>query len=136
MNYRIIEGEDNSLYDKYHNFKKAFLDKENTIEDLRRMFDLSYNDYDKLRVKVLNETGLKQKPRQRLSDTRLVADNTYIYNIKGKFHVIKTINQRQSTYGRYLDFETAKKVRDKLIECNWDKEMINDIEKECGVCKV
>jgi hypothetical protein len=133
MNFRIVNGDVDSINEIYPDFKKEFLKKENTIEDLRVKFDLSYKEYERLRSKVLSETGLKQKPQQKSTNARLINDTTYIYKIKGKYHVIKTINQKQTTYGRYDDFDSAKRVRDKLIENEWDRGTLREIEKECGV---
>lgn len=43
------------------------------------------------------------------------------------------IRRKSIYYGQYDSLETARKIKQKLIEMNWDKKQLNKIRKEIGV---
>lgn len=47
-----------------------------------------------------------------------------------KFVVRKDINDKKVSFGTYQTKEIAEHVRDKLLECNWDKEELTRIQTE------
>lgn len=49
-------------------------------------------------------------------------------NKAGKFVIQKMINKKQTHCGVYDTLEEAVKVRDKLIESNWDLDLINTLK--------
>ena len=51
----------------------------------------------------------------------------------GGFVLEKTINGKTVYYGYYKTLETAEKVKQKLIQCNWNKKYLPLIHKELGV---
>lgn len=121
MRFHIVEGEDNSSLDKiYNNFKEDFLNPTVTIDDLRSKFDLSHRMYNVLRSRVLKETGLKRKPQKR-PNSKVIGKHTYIQSNNGTYRIVKYIDGCLQNFGNYKDLETAIKVRDKLIACDWDK---------------
>lgn len=46
---------------------------------------------------------------------------TYIYKINNKYRIEKSIKSKNKTFGHYKTFEEAIKVRDALIEVNWEE---------------
>lgn len=112
----------------YDEFKKDFLDKDCTRTEMLKKYDISPNKYNQLRLRVCKECNLSHKPFGR-GESRIITDNSYIYPVNRKFRVSKTINKRTVNFGLYDSFETAKLVRDKLIDCNWDKKQLKEIQK-------
>ena len=61
----------------------------------------------------------------------IITEWTYIYPTKSNtFRVSKKINGHTS----YKTHADALIVRDKLMECNWDKSKLSMIYEKCGVC--
>lgn len=67
---------------------------------------------------------------------------TKTYTVRSKFnepHIISKkdgrfmIRKREVYYGQYDTLEIAKKVKQKLIENEWDKSKLNKIRKELGL---
>lgn len=59
----------------------------------------------------------------------LKSHRNYCYNYGGYWRVMKN----NVYYGSYASFEDAKKVSDKLKECNWDKSKLETILNEVNV---
>ena len=60
----------------------------------------------------------------------------YYYYANGRFNVQKKLNGERIGYGCYSDEETAKKVVDKLKECDWDKSQLLRIYDELHIERV
>ena len=136
-NFRIIEGYEPDV--DYEEFKKDFLDPYILVDELRKKYGISPRKYNEYRARVLKETGLWRKPnvaQQRflkgLPLTRDCQCAEYIQNVNGDFLIVKTICYDTHYYGRYTDYETALKVRDILIENNWDKELGEELKRIYG----
>jgi len=56
--------------------------------------------------------------------------NKYIYKLNNKYSVRKSINGKSEHYGTYDTFEEARKIRDKLMANDWNKECIQDLLDE------
>lgn len=122
VNFRLIENADANLDLIYEEFKQDFLNPKCHVPELKNKYDLSVAKYKYLRNRVLDETGLKEKPTSKGGRHYTVTDRRYIICHKtGKCTIYKTIDKYKKSFGTYPDFETAKIVRDKLVECNWDK---------------
>lgn len=77
------------------------------------------------------KTALK-KPKKRIIKKR----DSSVLNIgasKRGFQIYKCINGKNQYYGRYYSLEDAQTVRDKLIECDWDKNQLPSILEETGI---
>lgn len=48
----------------------------------------------------------------------------FIYNVQGKWNVVKSIKGKNKYFGRFDDFNDAMNIRDQLIENDWDKSKI------------
>ena len=131
VNFRIIENADGDLDLIYNEFKKDFLNPKFHVPELKKKYDLSVAKYKHLRGKVLNETGLIEKPTLRGGRNYTITNKRYIICHKtGKCTIYKTVNKYKKSFGTYPDFETAKLVRDKLVECDWDPEEASRLKKQ------
>ena len=63
-------------------------------------------------------------------DIRRNTNETYI-SLKKDGHYI--IRKNKIYFGQYNCLETAKAVKEKLIQCNWDKTKLNEIRKSMGL---
>lgn len=65
---------------------------------------------------------------------KLTDDWTYIQPTKwNSFRVSKSINGKRQEFGTYKSHAEALIVRNKLIECNWDKSQLPIIYEKCGI---
>ena len=62
-------------------------------------------------------------------------ENMYLSRNGGAVSIKKKVNGRHDYFGTYSSIEDARKVRDKLAECDWDKNRLSDICKELGVVR-
>ena len=119
LKFNIIEKRD--INEIYPFFKKDFLNPSNTVDDLKRKFDLSRKEYNNLRSKVFNETGLKRKPCSRQQNI-IITDDTYLNCTKNeKYIIMKSVDGEMKYFGQYDTKEEALKVRNKLIKQNWQE---------------
>lgn len=109
----------------YEEFKNDFLDATMTIPMIREKHGLSKSEFKEYRLKVLGETGLKQKPYVRYIDPLNSNNYEFIYkNRRGEYVVSKFFkNKGTRYYGRYGDYKTARMVRDKLVKNSWDNSL-------------
>lgn len=97
------------------------------INQKRTVFG-SYIDFKEAK-KVKNELeqlNWQVNPQDYLGDR-------YIHKEHKAYKIIKHNGKKSIRYGTYHDLKTARKVRDMLIECNWNKENLPKIKKELGV---
>ena len=131
VNFRIIEGYEPVV--DYEEFKKDFIDPNIRADDIREKYGLSLKRWIAYRKRVCDETGLARKPSKNnhfrvfknCFPARVVPVKTgheFIQEKNGSYCIIKTIGKRTYYFGRYITLDCAMKVRDKLVECNWDYE--------------
>lgn len=60
----------------------------------------------------------------------------YYDKIWGRYRIQKVINGRKISYGTYDTLEEAILVRDKLMECDWNKKQLQEIKDELGIKSV
>ena len=60
----------------------------------------------------------------------------YYDKIWGRYRIQKIINGRKISYGTYDTLEEAILVRDKLMECDWNKKQLQEIKDELGIKSV
>lgn len=82
------------------------------------------------------------RDKKREDGCELTKSRTHKYVCRSYFnepYISKTANgyyivrKNETYYGQYKTLEIARKVKMKLIECNWDKEQLNKIRKELGL---
>lgn len=135
VDFNIVEGNDDWM-NIYPDFKEDFLDININVSQLKQKYDLSFGKYNYLRKKVLKETGLIEKPAKIGGRNYIYKEDRFIRkNKNGSCTIWKTLNRTKICFGTYSDFETAKMVRDKLVECDWDKKTGEELKKKYGGSK-
>ena len=117
INFNIVERTPTVI--DYECFKKDFLNPNISVDNLRELYNLTRAEYRHYRDRILEETGLSRKPAKYGRDTQITGDE-FIQNRYNGFAVVKTTDNVTKWYGRYKDLETARYVRDKLVESGWD----------------
>ena len=131
VNFHIVENSDDHLDEIYEEFKEDFLNPKFHVPELKKKYDLSPSKYKTLRSRVLTETGLKEKPTLKGGCNYTITERRYIIKHRhGKCTIYKTIDGYKKSFGTYPDFETAKHVRDILVDNNWDEKIARDLRKE------
>lgn len=125
--FRIVEGFKPDV--DYESFKKDFLDPNQKVDDIKEKYNLSPSDYMEYRNRVLDETGLPKKPAFYGRDIT-IKDETYITRRYNGYDVFKHIGGKYKFFGKYKDLGTARLVRDKLLECDWDEDVAEELKKK------
>ena len=60
----------------------------------------------------------------------------HYYRKNGRYIVRRWINGEHQYIGSYADEETAKRVVDKMVECDWDKACIPQVYAELNIERV
>lgn len=130
-NFRIIENYEVDV--DYEEFKRDFLNPLILKNELLEKYSISNKRYCDLRDRILNETGLLKKPSCTRPDVNAFPLNKMNYeHIQkvGDFYVVtKRIKYVNHYFGRYADYGTAKMVRDRLVESNWDLVLGAELKK-------
>lgn len=130
VSFNLIEGNDDWI-NVYPDFKADFLDETVNVSDLKKKYGLSNGKYKYLREQVLDETGLQEKPIKLGGRNLAFKEGRFIVrDKKGTCRIYKTIDRVKISFGTYPDFETAKLVRDKLVECKWDKKIAAQLKEK------
>ena len=136
-NFRIIENYEPSV--DYEEFKKDFLNPLMLKGDLRKKHDISDNQYKRYRERVLDETGLSRKPSTcHHTEIERVCNHPnaeFIVKVGSYYVVNKTTKGKTYYFGRYKDYATAKMVRDKLYEANWDVTLGEELKQIYGMVR-
>ena len=129
-NFRIIENYHAEV--DYDSFKEDFLNPYMCVDEIKNKYGMTNSDWKEYRSKVLEDTGLKRKPSYTYGKLHYIHDKygtgNYIHNGKAEYIqkktngyiIVKKWGKNAKYYGRYKDYDTAKYVRDKLVECDWD----------------
>ena len=113
------------------NFLKD-LDQGMSAYNLQAKYTLTPRQYRWIMRRIIRKDGFSRKatglPRKKAHRD---FQDTYISILKGRKGFI--IRKNNVYYGNYETLETARKVKKKLIEANWDKNQLNKIRKELGI---
>lgn len=131
MNFRVVEGEESISFPYFDEFCDDFFNPNLYVKDLLQKYKLSRNEYNRLRKKIVEKYHIETKPTKFHPSPNNPENMTYIHKHNvDKFAVIKLINGKKVYYGAYDTVEIAQKIRDKLIECDWDKSKLKQIKSE------
>lgn len=134
LNFRVVESSSNEIEDIYEEFKKDFLNPKMSVIEIKKKYDLGRAQYKHLRLQVLDETGLQEKPSLRGGRNLTIRDSRYIVIHKnGTATIFKSINKIKKNFGRYPNFESACLVRDKLVEENWNEDLAEKLKKKYSI---
>lgn len=123
-NFKIVEGGYPTV--DYETFKKDFMNPDILAGDLRKKYGISPKKYRELSHQVYEEEGISRKPSRSHSilkhyDNLVSTENMYIRKAPtGGFRIVKVWDYKAHYFGRYPDIETARMVRDALVESDWD----------------
>ena len=108
------------------------LDQGMSAYNLQAKYTLTPRQYRWIMRRIIRKDGFSRKATglQRKKIHRDFHD-TYISIRKDAKGFL--IRKNNVYYGNYETLEIARKVKKKLIECNWDKSKLNDIRKELGL---
>lgn len=130
INYRVIEGNQQDDFPQFDEFCTDFFNPNLYVRDLRRKYGLSRNEYNRLRERLVEKYNVHIKPTKFHPSAEHPEDMTYIHKHNDdKFAVIKLIDGKKVYYGSYDTVDVARRIRDELIENNWDKTKLEDIQK-------
>ena len=132
--FRIIEGYDIDV--NYEGFKKDFLNPLILKDELIEKYGLNRSTYKEYRKKVLDETGLSMKPSCNHRDSPNLVLVNNIRKIGDYYIVMKITYGKTVFYGRFPDYDTAKMVRNRMVESNWDKILGEELKHMYGMTRV
>lgn len=100
-----------------------------TIEDARQVKEfLINNNWDAHNLEdFLKLKRIPRNSRGRRRESRFNNEDHHIHKSYGKFNIRKTRNYETTGYGTYDDIRVARRIRDRLILCNWDKSQLKSI---------
>lgn len=96
-------------------FQEELRDTTISLEELLKKHELSLKDAVNIKPPI---TKTRKKPRS--SNMRYISLNHNLY------YIIKRVKSKQHYYGSYTSLTDAIKVRDKLMEYNWDKTRLDE----------
>ena len=123
MNFRIVDG--TYEYDDEIDFEslaKDYSDPNVTVDEMCKKHDISRKRYYRLHKRLIEMTGLKRKATNRNGGYYINRVNRHISFDKRtrKYRISKFVDGKLLRFGNYDTFEEAVKVRDDMIEHNWD----------------
>ena len=132
-NFVIVEG--GSLTERseiYEDFKLDYISPNITVKEMMEKYNLSKNQYEHLRNKVAEETGINRKISKQKFFIKFTHYSRFIDYQKstGKYRVTKVIMGKKTHFGVYDDLDTAVYVRDTLEANNWSNETYKDLRFE------
>lgn len=132
-NFRIVEG--GSLIERseiYEDFKADYISPNITVDEIKKKYGLTKNQYEHLRRRVAEETGINRK----ISKTKFFKKFTHYSRFidyqasSGKYRVCKMIMGKKTHFRVYDDLDTAVYVRDTLEKNKWDSEVYRQLRYE------
>lgn len=114
-----------SLYD---DFVSDYNNMNITAHDVRRINQLNSKQYSRIRNQALNNGDIP--PVRHMNKTNA---KFYCKRKNGLYEVLKTIDGKQVSIGKFANEDTAKKVVCECIKCNWE---INKIKNFIDVNRV
>lgn len=140
LTFNIIENYEPVV--DYEEFKKDFLDVNTRVPDLKEKYKLSRNRWRRYRDMVFQDCNITRKPvsnyhnaiiNQYYPDRKVRHNMEFIQEKINGFHVVKSIHYKRYYFGRYATLECAQKIRDILLENNWDLELGNKLRLKYGL---
>jgi len=128
-NFNIVERKPTPV--DYEQFKKDFLNPSIEAKQVRIKHNITHSEYREYRDRVLDETGLTRKPTYCGKNTR--TDSEFIRKQYDGFAIYKTVDGLPRYFGKYKNIDTAKTVRDRLVECDWDEDEADRLREEYSI---
>lgn len=124
VNFKVVSGED--VWLKYHDFVELYNNPDILVKDIRSRLGLSSQGYIRFRDEAIRCGDVAPRGYNRRK-SRPVNPRRFVQRSMGLGWRIK---YKGEYFGTYRDVPTAIRVRDLLIECDWDKSQLDRIKKE------
>ena len=120
--FRIIDGDKWNSNIDFEQLKLDYLNPKITVDDILKKHNISRGEYHRQRKRIVEETGIPVKPSVHGGQPKIHNSNEHITydSLAQKFRVSKYINGMLRHYGRYKTLEEAQRVRDVMIDHDWD----------------
>lgn len=113
----------------YEQIKTEYLQGETPVNEIKKQNNLTPYDWRRIQKKITQETNYrrqgrpsKPKRRNRGTVTKCKYETTY--------RVSRVVQGKRYDFGRYYSKHEAEIVRQKLIEADWDKTQLPQIQQE------
>lgn len=133
LTFNIVEGEPEDYWENYEEFLRLYNENTMPVKRIKEKLNLNETKYNQYRKRAIEENRLESRYNvytKRGSYTPATYCHQTAYNT---FSVQKYMNGKSVSFGTYKNKRTAKKVVEKLKECNWDKNELPRIKREVGV---
>lgn len=136
LNFRIVEvsESDRDFNCTYDEFKEDYLNPRYSVPELKKKYDIPPYLYREWSAKIREEEGISRKPC--LYQQPLTSPNMHLYKLKDGWGIHKKIDGKMKYFGRYHELETARMVRNKLVEARWDDELALELSNKYGYQKI
>ena len=126
MKFRIVENPTDNDYD-WESLIADYTNPNITVVDLCDRNGISKSKYYKLKPRLVEMTGMDQKPTNYRGHLRNfnVTKNVYQNPLTGKYRVSKNVRGCLEHFGTYDTIDEAIEVRDLLIDCGWDRSVFD-----------
>lgn len=140
VTFRVIENYEPVV--DYDEFKKDFLNPLTRSSDLKEKYGLSKTRWRDYKNRVCDECNIARKPiakyhsqiiRKAFPNLAPPKGMEYIQRKQGGYIVVKTFDRHCYYFGRYKSLECAKKVRDKLVMCDWNLTVGEELKEKYGL---
>ena len=120
--FRIIDGDKWTSDVDFEQLKIDYLNPTITVDEILKKHNISRGEYHRQRKKIVEETGVPVKPSVHGGQPKIHNSSEYITydSLAQKFRVSKYIKGMLRHYGRYKTLEEAQRVRDVMIDHDWD----------------
>lgn len=119
----------------YEEFKEDFCNCFMTIPEIKEKYNLTNSEFAEFRKRVLEDTGLKKKPTYTYRPVHFFESDTYIQKKNNGYIIVRKFMGHAKYFGRYVNYDIAKMVRDKLVECDWDESVAMVLMEKYGLKK-
>ena len=121
INFRIVEGNKRENNIDFEQLKLDYLDPKCTVAQLLKKHNITLGEYYRQKERIVEETGVPIKPFQG-KKSPFIQCKQYITQdpLSKKYRVAKMVKGILKHFGRYNTLQEAVRVRDVLIDHNWD----------------
>lgn len=134
INFHIVEGEPEDFWDHYQKFITLYNENIMPVKRIKEKLRLSESKYNQYRNRAIEENKLEPRYNVYTSKRGSYTPATYCHQTAcNTYSVQKWMGDKSVSFGTYKNKRTAKKVVEKLKECNWNKEELPRIKREMGI---
>jgi len=122
LTFRIVEGDQWNSDVDFEQLKLDYLNPDLLVNDILKKHNISRGEYYRLRGRIVEETGVPIKPSSLRGGCAIVGIAKHISQdpLSQKYRVAKYLNGMLKHFGRYKTLEEAIRVRDVMIDHDWD----------------